>query len=209
MSRSPHDPVAARLVSRKLTRSLHRYLRSLGIPKREMDEILDLARMQLFERGLPSTAAQVDPLMFHFAYCRAMDWCRETGGHATLAEGVVVTLRRTGKPPEPPPISEEARRVLREVRRLAASDPRHAQALEALRQKEAGKSFEIFAAEAGLAPATIRQWIRRFRDLARERLGRPRAKSSVTKSTLADDRVRGTEAARSPRRHSSMKGQRP
>jgi DNA-directed RNA polymerase specialized sigma24 family protein len=173
-----------------------------------MDEILDLARMQLFERGLPSTADQVDPLLFRFAYRRAMDWCRETGGHATLEEGVVVTLRRTRKPPEPPPVSEEARRVLREVTRLAASDPRHAQALEALRQKEAGKSFEIFAAEAGLAPATIRQWIRRFRDLARERLQAPRAKSSVTKSTLADDRVKGTDAARSPRRHSSQRGQR-
>ncbi len=60
-----------------------------------MDEILDVARMQLFERGLPATAAEVDKLLFRIAQRRAMDWHCEAkvallgGESVTIGEKVV------------------------------------------------------------------------------------------------------------------------
>ena len=172
MSRNAHHAVAARLVDPKLTARLLRYVGSLGVPDGDAWEVLDVARMQVFERGLPRTAVEVDRMLFRFVHNGAMDWHRDTAGQPALEEGVVVTVRRPRTPPEPLPAPPEAKKALRQVRRLAARDPRHAQALEAIRQKEAGKSLERFAVETGVAPATIRQWIRRFRDHAREHLPR-------------------------------------
>ena len=163
MPRHPHDPVAARLVDPQLTASLRRYLGSRGIPAGEVDEILDVARMQLFERGLPATPNEVDRLLFRIAQRRAMDWHREAKAALLGGESVTIALC-TNRPPEYEfAIPPEAEAALQALERLVADNPRHAHALEAIRQKMAGKSLEEYAAYAGVASGTMRQWVNRFR----------------------------------------------
>ena len=97
-----------------------------------------MARVQLVERGLPATPVEVDRLLFRIAHRRAVDWHRET--RTALLGGALHALER-----------------------LVADNPRHAHALDAIRQKMAGKSLEEYAAQAGVASGTMRQWVNRFR----------------------------------------------
>jgi DNA-directed RNA polymerase specialized sigma24 family protein len=170
MVQRTHDPVAARLVSPQLTDRLRRYLRSLGIPAGEVDEILDVARMQLVERGLPPTPVEVDKLLFRIAKCRAMDWLREPRPVLLGDKSVTMALCTNRPPDEPPPAPPEAERALELLEEVVGGNPRHARAFEAVRQKMSGKSLEQYAAEVGVAPGTLRQWVNRFRAHAREQL---------------------------------------
>jgi DNA-directed RNA polymerase specialized sigma24 family protein len=174
MARTPHDPVAARLVSPELTNRACRYLRSRGIPAGAVDEILDLARMQLVERGLPATPVEVDRLLFRIVRCRAMDWHRETKAARLYDEGFTLALC-SSRPPvpsevQPPPVPPEALRALQQLEQLVEGNPRHARAFEAVRQKMGGKSLEQYAEEIGMAPGTLRQWVNRLRTHARDRM---------------------------------------
>lgn len=174
MSRPTHDPVAARLVSPELTDRLSRYLRSRGIPAGAADEILDRARMQLVERGLPATPVEVDPLLFRIVRCRAMDWHREMKALPLCDEGFTIALcsHRAPGPSDvhPAPVPPEAQLALKQLEQLVEGNPRHARAFDAVRQKMGGKSLEQYAAETGVAPGTLRQWVNRFRAHARERM---------------------------------------
>ena len=69
--RSPHDPIAARLVSQALTRKVRGYLRKRGVG--DVDEVLGEAREDLLRLGLPATTEEVDKLLFRIAHRRAMD----------------------------------------------------------------------------------------------------------------------------------------
>ena len=108
-----------------------------------------MARVQLVERGLPATPVEVDRLLFRIAHRRAMDWHREMKTALLGGESVTIALC-TNRPPEydfaVPPEAEAA-----------------LHALEAIRQKMAGKSLEEYAAQAGVASGTMRQWVNRFR----------------------------------------------
>jgi DNA-directed RNA polymerase specialized sigma24 family protein len=105
----------------------------------------------------------VDRLLFRIAHRRAMDWHRETKVALLGGESVTIALC-TNRPPEYDfAIPPEAEAALHALERLVADNPRHAQALEAIRQKMAGKSLEEYAAQAGVASGTMRQWVNRFR----------------------------------------------
>ena len=92
-----------------------------------------------------------------------MDWHREA--KAALLDGESVTIALcTNRPPEYDfAIPPEAQAALQALERLVADNPRHAHALDAIRQKMAGKSLEEYAAQAGVASGTMRQWVSRFR----------------------------------------------
>jgi DNA-directed RNA polymerase specialized sigma24 family protein len=169
MALRPHDPVAARLVDRQLTNALRRYLFTLGVPGGEIDEILDEARFQVFDQGLPATPGEVNRLLFCIAYRRAMDWHREAKV-ALLGNKSVCIALGTHRVDEPPSAPVEAERALEDLAELAAGNPRHACAFAAIRQKMAGKSLERYAEEAGVPAGTLRQWVNRFRAHAREQM---------------------------------------
>jgi DNA-directed RNA polymerase specialized sigma24 family protein len=174
VARSARASVAARVVARPLTASLRRFLYSKGIPEGHAEELIDMARMQLYEQGLPRTPGEVDRLLFRIVDRRAMDWFREGHGGASPEqelpgeEGFVIERFRKRAPSEPAHASRTTQDALRQLKRLAGRDPRHKRALEAIRQKAAGKSFVRFAAEIGVRAGTLRQWVRRFREYLRE-----------------------------------------
>jgi DNA-directed RNA polymerase specialized sigma24 family protein len=159
--RSPHDPIAARLVSQALTRKVRGYLRKRGVG--DVDEVLGEAREDLLRLGLPATTEEVDKLLFRIAHRRAMDAHREA------------RVERWGKhkprlaSAEPPTTPRDAEYALARLEGLVADNPRHATAFEAMkRQTLAGVSLEESAAAEGIAPATLRQWVTRFRAHARD-----------------------------------------
>jgi DNA-directed RNA polymerase specialized sigma24 family protein len=173
MARTPHDPVTARVVDPELEGSLRRFLQSKGIPEGEVDEILGVARVQLLERGLPASPVEVDRLLFRIAQRRAIDWLRQTQVVLLGDRSVRVALRMRGGLPEPPQVPPEVEAGLQRLERLAAENPRHAAAFAAMKKKLAGKSLEESAAEAGVPPGTLRQWMNRFRAHARKCLPAP------------------------------------
>ena len=165
-ARSARDPAAAWLVAPQLTGRLRRFLGSRGIPEGEIDELIDVARMQVYEQGLPRTAIEVERLLFRIVRCRAMDWFREAQPAQKELDGFVLETVRLRAGKDPARISPEARKWLAYLKRLSKGDPKHACAFEAIRQKMAGKSFERFAAEKEVRPGTLRQWVKRFRAYA-------------------------------------------
>jgi DNA-directed RNA polymerase specialized sigma24 family protein len=170
MSLKPHDPVAARLVDPQLDGRLRRYLRRKMVPDGEIDEVLGVARMQLFEQGLPATPVEVDKLLFRIAHRRAMDFHREQKPELMGEATVRAAFRRRRAPDELPSAPPEAERALAALDRLTAENPRYGRAFEAIKQKMNGKSLERFAAESGVSPGTLRQWVNRFRAVARKRM---------------------------------------
>src|SRR5580704_3854719 len=154
MARSARASVAARVVAKQLTARLRRFLYAKGVPEGQADELIDVARMQLCERGLPRTPGEVDRLLFRIVDCRAMDWFREgqaedvPPGALPGEEGFVIERVRQ-RAPQPAHASRAMQDELRQLKRLAGRNPRHKRALEAMRQKQAGKSFVRFAAEIG------------------------------------------------------------
>jgi DNA-directed RNA polymerase specialized sigma24 family protein len=160
MPRNPHDPVAARLVSKPLTAKMRGYLRSCGV--RDVDEVLGQAREDLLRRGLPATPEEVDKLLFRIAHHRAMD------AHRARRVDRWGRWKPRLASAEPPPTPVDAAFDLARLGRLVADHPRHAVALEAMQQQAlAGVSFEEFAAARGIPAATLRQWVTRFRAHAR------------------------------------------
>jgi hypothetical protein len=165
--RTARDAAAAWLVAPQLTARLRRFLGAKGIPDGQADELIDVARMQICERGLPRRPIEVERLLFRIVKCRAADWFREVEldaeGLEGLEEGYVITSKGACARKEPAHASLQTRKELAHLKRLSKGDPKHACAFEAMRQKMAGKSFARFAAERGVRPGTLRQWVRRFR----------------------------------------------
>jgi RNA polymerase sigma factor (sigma-70 family) len=161
--------IATRLADAGLAARVCKSLRRRGLPSRVLDDVLQEARKDvwlLFERA-PRDAADLEPLFFHTAKCRAIDWMRRMGrerlreDYAELAEDLP---QREG--------AAQALETLAEVEDTIGGDPQLEQALEDVAAKTLdGEEYDDIARRRGVSAGSVRKGVFRLREHIREHLG--------------------------------------
>jgi DNA-directed RNA polymerase specialized sigma24 family protein len=164
-SRQP--TIAERLFEPGLVRRLSKSLLRRGVPSRAVDDVVQQARIEVWQRFASEAHApdEVERLLFRVAQCRAIDWWRSERRQVLREDYEELVESRAHRPEAP------AREALEAIERDVADDPQLAQALCDLADKEVGgEEYDDIGRRRGVHPGRVRKGVFRLRGHVHEHL---------------------------------------
>jgi DNA-directed RNA polymerase specialized sigma24 family protein len=165
-----HEPeLAERMFEPALVRRLCSSLLRRGVPARAVDDDVQQARIEVWQRfaGGAHEVDEIERLLFHVAQRRAVDWWRSERRHVLRDDFEELLERAPGAPAD-----ATLREALAAIERDLTHDPQLAQALRDVADKEiCGEEYDDIARRGGEPAGRVRKRVFKLRAYAQEHLG--------------------------------------